>query len=321
MRCSRVRKLLMPYHDGELPLSRRSQINEHLLMCSDCTSILEDLERADSAATVPDPGPEYWSSFTNRVMQSVDKLGEEKKHGIRLPVRERLQNFWRLAPALSAALVLVVAAGLLLDIDVRIKIPGQSAPGEKLAVGKTVTEADRIERYDADDMENRARTFAMKEEKPGLRYTYRNEEPKLVAGADLPRSAVFRDNLTAEPSLESSILGHGSVLDLLDKNLAGGELVLIQVLNYRSTGDVIEMRALKTDLSRSGLADRALMLRDTVSTAGDPELTTLLNDLALALRDLESASSDDLSGVQSRIRKSGLLERTADYRVLLSGGR
>lgn len=287
MRCSRVKKLLMPYHDGELPLSRRSQLNEHLLMCSDCSSILEDLEKADSAATIPDPGPEYWSSFTNRVMESVDKPGGEKKHAFRLPVRERTQSFWRFAPALSAALVLVVAAGLLLDIDVRIKIPGQDAPGKKLTVGRTATEADRIDRYDADDMENRARTFAV----------------------------------SAEPSLESSILGQESILDLLDRNLAGGELVLIQVLNYRSTGDVIEMRALKAGLTRSGLSDRALMLRDTVSSAGDPELTGLLNDLALALRDLERASSDDLSGVQSRIRNSGLLERTADYRVLLSGGR
>jgi len=287
MRCSRARKLLMPYHDGELPLSMRSQVNEHLLMCSDCSSILEDLEKADSAATVPNPGPGYWSSFTNRVMESVSKPGGERKHALRLPVRERTQHFLRFAPALSAALVLVVAAGLFLDINVRVKIPGRSTPGEKLTVGKTATEADSISRYDADDMENRARTFAV----------------------------------SAEPSRESSILGQESVLDLLDKNLAGGELVLIQVLSYRSTGDVIEMRALKAGLTRSGLAERALMLRDTVSSAGDPELTALLNDLALALRDLESASSDDLSGVQSRIRNSGLLERTVDYRVLLSGGR
>ncbi len=321
MRCSRARKLLMPYHDGELPLSMRSQVNEHLLVCSDCSSILEDLEKADSAATVPNPGPGYWSSFTNRVMESVSKPGGERKHAIRLPVRERTQHFLRFAPALSAALVLVVAAGLFLDINVRVKIPGRSTPGEKLTVGKTATEADSISRYDADDMENRARTFAMKQEKPGLRYAYRDEDPKPVADAELPGSAFFSDNILAEPSRESSILGQESVLDLLDKNLAGGELVLIQVLSYRSTGDVIEMRALKAGLTRSGLAERALMLRDTVSSAGDPELTALLNDLALALRDLESASSDDLSGVQSRIRNSGLLERTVDYRVLLSGGR
>ncbi len=310
MRCSRVRKALMPYHDGELTLSRRSQVTEHLLACSTCSAILGDLERADTAANVPDPGADYWSSFTRRVVDGVGEPHPAHRPSIRLMDLAWFGRALRYAPLLSAALVLVVAAGLLVDVDIRIRVPFQ-----KTAAQESAAAIDDVRAFDRDEEPARPEAFA----------DSGRVEPVLKRPGDIVRpvgAVEVRTDSTAKGRLAEPAAGgytvRNNILEMLDKNLAGGELVLIQVLNYSSRGDVTELRALKTDLTRSGLADRSLLLRDTVSSAGDPDLTSLLNDLASALRDLENAPSKDMSGVQTRIRRSGLLERTADYRLMLA---
>lgn len=303
--------MLMPYHDSELPLSRRSMLEEHLLGCPSCSAILDDLERADTAANVPDPGPEYWSSFTGRVMDRIDDAGLERKPVARLRDLAGFGRALRYAPALSAVLVLVVAAGLLVDVNIRIRMPFG-----KPALEKSVAEKDDAGRYDKDARASEPAAFAMKE-KAGIALDYTGERSRPADSASFSSTSPGRHRLS-EPAANEYAFNRRNILDMLDKNLAGGELVLIQVLTYSSSGDVTEMRALKTDLTRSGLADRSLMLRDTVSSAGDPDLTTLLNDLAAALRELETAPAQNLSGVQGRIRSSGLLERTADYRLMLA---
>ena len=116
MRCKRVGKWLMAYHDGELGRGLTGRIRRHLEKCPACSNALKALEKTDRAAGIaqfPDPGPEYWESFTDRVMERAG--GEAGDTAAKAP---RLRGFYpvRLAPALSIALVAVVAAGVLLKI-------------------------------------------------------------------------------------------------------------------------------------------------------------------------------------------------------------
>jgi hypothetical protein len=95
MRCSKVRRNMMAFHDGELGTAEGKRMSKHLESCVECSRVLVELERADHAANPAEfPGPEssYWDTFTGRVMEKVKD------------------------EALSGALVVVVAAGVLMKI-------------------------------------------------------------------------------------------------------------------------------------------------------------------------------------------------------------
>ena len=76
MDCREVQELLTAFHDGELTPTERARVEEHLRGCVECGVLLADLARADRAAGVPDPGPEYWSRFNARVMGRVTRENE-----------------------------------------------------------------------------------------------------------------------------------------------------------------------------------------------------------------------------------------------------
>ena len=128
MRCDRVREKLMAYHDDELAHPNRDRVEEHLKQCPACSRMLEDLVRADRAAGMPDPGTEYWSSFTQRVMASVKDQPIPARKGEKRKERKTGSAFLRFAPALSVALVTVVAAGLYLEGRVEVLPRSELAP-------------------------------------------------------------------------------------------------------------------------------------------------------------------------------------------------
>ncbi len=139
MRCSRINKRIMAYHDGELTETWSRRVEKHILSCSLCEKALKDLEAADQGIAVPDPGNEYWNGFTARVMDRVknDPVVAQTHTKLKEPGR-----FWenrRLAPVFSLALVVVVATGLLIEIR------GPIAPRQKMpAVQKQAVEADFV---------------------------------------------------------------------------------------------------------------------------------------------------------------------------------
>lgn len=128
MRCGRVRKKLMAYHDEELPRSERGRIEEHMNTCPRCSGMLEDLVRADSAAGPPGPGPQYWDSFTARVMASVKEEPIPARIGREKPQEKPGPAFLRFIPALSVALVFVVAVGLYFGGRVEFPVGSDMAP-------------------------------------------------------------------------------------------------------------------------------------------------------------------------------------------------
>lgn len=140
MRCGKVRGKLMAYHDGELKGFSAARVARHLESCPDCARLLKAMERADEIAQTasgPAPDPAYWETFTGRIMEKVAReTSSDGRQPAGPPPRFRLSPF-RLAPALSMALVVVVAAGVLLKIR-------QPAVTEKTLAGQsTITEEAR----------------------------------------------------------------------------------------------------------------------------------------------------------------------------------
>jgi len=119
MRCGKVRKRLMAYHDGELKGFWAASVARHLKSCPECARLLKAMERADEiaqSASAPAPDPTYWETFNGRVMEKVaGEISPDGRQPAGSPPRFRLSPL-RLAPALSMALVVVVAAGVLLKI-------------------------------------------------------------------------------------------------------------------------------------------------------------------------------------------------------------
>lgn len=116
MRCTRIRKRLMAYHDGELTAAWSEKVKNHIISCGICQEELKRLKTADQGLVLPDPGTEYWDGFNERIMDRV------KGATVFLPRRMKSKRpkgtirYRRLAPALSLGLVVVVAAGLLMEL-------------------------------------------------------------------------------------------------------------------------------------------------------------------------------------------------------------
>lgn len=126
MRCGKVRKKLMAYHDEELSRTGRGRVEKHLNACPGCSGMLGDLIRADSAASLPGSGPEYWDSFTDRVMARVRGEPTPARMGRKKTGEKPGPAFLRFVPALSVALVFVVAVGLY--IGSRVELPTLKVP-------------------------------------------------------------------------------------------------------------------------------------------------------------------------------------------------
>jgi hypothetical protein len=110
MECRKAQEMLSAYHDGELPEGDRARVSEHLETCPECAAHLESMARADAAAAVPDPGPEYWERFNRRVTDRIARERDAPKgtiapHPKRGWVRQQLRY---LVPAAAAAVLAVV---------------------------------------------------------------------------------------------------------------------------------------------------------------------------------------------------------------------
>jgi hypothetical protein len=127
----------MAYHDGELAGTWPRRIEKHILSCAGCKQTLKGLEAVDQTIAMPEPESEYWSGFTARIMDRVKDESFGDPVQIKAPKPKRSYRVMRLAPAFSIALVVVVAAGLLMEIRGPV-VPRQSVP----IVQKQAVEAD-----------------------------------------------------------------------------------------------------------------------------------------------------------------------------------
>ncbi len=127
MSCRETEPLLPAYHDGESPPGERAQVEEHLSTCAACREALEGLRRADAAAVIPDPGPDYYQELSRKVMET---LAEETPEPAWIaPLRRPPVPFLRWGTLAAAAMVVLVAGGIWLEgKGDRTAVPTVTAP-------------------------------------------------------------------------------------------------------------------------------------------------------------------------------------------------
>jgi anti-sigma factor RsiW len=135
MRCSRIRSLLSPFHDGELGRSETEEVKAHLIGCSRCRAAASDLSGLSRLFDPDEPIPQASAGFTDAVLARL-RAGE----GLVEARAERLAR--RIAWA--AAALLTLSAGYL-------AMPRSAAPGglDTLDAASAREVDDEIRRNDA----------------------------------------------------------------------------------------------------------------------------------------------------------------------------
>ena len=78
MEHERIKKLLIPYSDGELGKEQRKTVEEHIKKCSECRAELEEMKKLEevmSKMELKKPSKEvwqvYWTSVYNRLERRI----------------------------------------------------------------------------------------------------------------------------------------------------------------------------------------------------------------------------------------------------------
>jgi hypothetical protein len=127
MRCRKIRKLLEPFMDGELPWQLQEEVTAHLKTCSTCRARLESMQKVEAFSrqlVQTEPDQVYWSTFLPRLRSKIARVEREprwkkipKTFGKLLapPVP------WpRLAGAVAVALLVVILGRALIRHEIRM---------------------------------------------------------------------------------------------------------------------------------------------------------------------------------------------------------
>jgi hypothetical protein len=140
MKCTKARKYINDYIDGDLDAGRVSSLEKHLDACPDCRKLLEDFQKIKQRAknlTKADPSGQLWFRIESRLKtksQYPEKLSRERF--LLFPARLRY--------AVGAALLVFIVAGSVV-IGLRIwdrKNTLNPVSGEALALAK-IQEAEQ----------------------------------------------------------------------------------------------------------------------------------------------------------------------------------
>lgn len=148
MRCSHAHKLIGDKLDGTLGLKDGKRLQEHLNKCPDCRDLLKDFQGiAEQAKGLPkhEPSQRVWTGILDAVRafrdicddqvvvdDRVDRVAGPVPSPIKLPKPKWYETYifaGRAKYALAAALLLVVAGGLVIGLRPARNVNGLSEQG------------------------------------------------------------------------------------------------------------------------------------------------------------------------------------------------
>jgi len=112
MRCTRVKKILIEYIDGNLSQKQNASIKKHLEECPDCKKLLQDFKKiANNAGKLEKHSPpkETWSKIEARI-----NLGQNESFAPYLKRRSWLSIPGFRYAAAAAGIVLIIAGAMIL---------------------------------------------------------------------------------------------------------------------------------------------------------------------------------------------------------------
>jgi tetratricopeptide (TPR) repeat protein len=110
MKCTKAKKLISDYMDGDLDTKRASSLEEHLEVCPECRKLFKDFERiASKAKTLAkrEPSGQVWF----RILARVKEGNQETVRPVRIHKDRFLLFPAKLRYAVSAALLVLLVGG------------------------------------------------------------------------------------------------------------------------------------------------------------------------------------------------------------------
>lgn len=286
--CGRYRSWLVEALYGELDPARRAVFEAHLSECGECAAMLNEFQRTArvmSRRQRPDPGPEFWDGYWNRLEERVAREDSIVVDASRFARRRSLGSWgYRVA-----AVVALLAAGAW--IGRTMWAPSPDAPMiASTQVDSTPGQA-REPTDDAVDSQDVAQTT-------------REQAP---AAIDAPPTDP-RPRESAPPE-ESGTTGGPAVLASTDagRYLERSQLLLLAVLN----GDPADSSAFDTQRQRAG---ELMRVASSVREASDDRrVQDLVAQLEMILREIahleQSSDVEAVELIRSRVDREGVLLR------------
>lgn len=169
MRCSRARKLLSPFMDGELSVKEAHKVRDHVTHCENCREELGQIEHLDalSRTVLPQESSEaYWANFLPRLHQKIHAAPSrsiwakvtESMREVLLPTSPWLRTAGAVA---SVILVFVIGWALLRDTGTHdlLIVPSEHRMGKKMdqetpaeEIGQAQEQLDMVETGEEEDI-------------------------------------------------------------------------------------------------------------------------------------------------------------------------
>jgi len=247
---------------GELGPAEKERLDAHLRSCPDCAAeyaSLEETLRLMDKRERPDPGPEFWQGYWDRLSKRMlwEAIEEDRRPSLAARVRGAFARLprWSLQAAGAAALLLlgVIVGGRL--------IPRPEGPGVIAAAGPAPSAAV----VQAENFIDRSKVLLL-----GLvNYDPATED---AYAFDLGRKKTMSRDLAAEaPAVRNALKERGQ--KRLRGLVADLELIMMQIANLESGQDLEGVELIKQGVDRNGLflrIDVDRMGRDARAQAAAP---------------------------------------------------
>ncbi len=251
MNCRKCKDMMIEALYGELRPAERDLFDAHLRSCPDCASeysVLGATLRVMDKKRTPDPGPEFWDGYWDRLAARMDR--EDAAGPARFALADSVRRFFTFLPRWSyrlAAGAALVAVGILIGrslLSPPMTIsPLQTNPGTSLAVPAS------------DDPAVKARQYI--ERSQVLLLALVNFDPKTddIYALDLPRKkAISREMVTQAADIRESLTDPRQ--KRLRELVSDLQIIMMQIANL-SAGKDLE----GVDIVRQGIEQKGIFLK------------------------------------------------------------
>lgn len=292
--CERYQPWMVEALYGELDEERRAEFDAHLCECADCAALFSELRAtADlmDRRRRPDPGPEYWDGYWNRLQQRVAREDSVVVDASRFARRRSLGSWgYRVA-----AVVALLAAGAWLGRTVWGPSP------EPNVVATTQSDSTRPQNHD----ENRDAPANPLLDTPGG-----VDEAAVAQDRSEDRAPIDAPSGTGERAPDGNA-GDATVLVSNEHDaqryIERSQLLLLAVLN----GDPADSSSL--DLQRQRAGELVRVASSVRESSSDRRVQELVAQLELILREIahleQSSDVDAVELIRSRVDREGVLLR------------
>jgi hypothetical protein len=244
LECRRCRKHLRDAQAGGSDAALPADLERHLAVCPDCRAEakgLKEIAMASGRRWKPDPGPEYWEGYWDRLQARM--MREDAQPAAEQPGRtdssSNRRRFW-LKLAMPAAAAALLAAGILIG-----RFGSRPVPGPRL----------RADVVQASDLEIRTGRYLDRSKRILLALVNYAPGTKDAYGLDLPGQKEASRSLVREASgLKSELAKNKS--KRLEKLVGDLQTILRQIANLEAENDLAAV-----DIARAGVEGRDIIFK------------------------------------------------------------